>query len=178
MNAITVASFLIKENKNRFNSKTPLEFNGVNVTEGNLILNKHLHLAQILFLGKYGMELFEDNLFAYINGAVVNTVRLNYLSLIDDNSLIFNQDNFERLNETQEKFLKNILIFLSGASFEELSDLSHVDPAWIEARKNYIKGDHSSQIMDIKKYKDEYKINFKDALEVIENIENYIDSEK
>ena len=49
--------------------------------EGNARLNKYLHIAQNLYIARYGSKLFEDDLYAYDNGAVVPSVQENYLAI-------------------------------------------------------------------------------------------------
>ena len=107
--------------------------------DGNVRLNKYLHLAQNLHLAKYGTPLFTDKLLAYDKGAVV----FNLLTDIDSETKIF---------------LDKIYDTFKDASVDELIEISHEDNEWKE------KNSGISYYMDSISRKDEYREQYADLL--------------
>ena len=91
--------------------------------EGNARLNKYLHIVQNLYIARYGSKLFEDDLYAYDNGAVVPSVQENYLA-------IKSRYVGKTLPPNERDFLDKVYQALYGASLEELIEISHEDGEW------------------------------------------------
>ena len=74
--------FLSKDPDRQLFNKTLVHKNGRDFYEGNARLNKYLHLAQNIFIAKTGTKLFQEDLYAYDNGAVALDVQENYAILL------------------------------------------------------------------------------------------------
>jgi len=81
--------------------------NPSNTYDGNMKLQKLLYFAQLIYLAKYGDLLFEEPIYAYKNGAVVEKVRLTYKNHYE---LLANEaynSSFDSLNE-EAQYIKTI----------------------------------------------------------------------
>lgn len=125
--------------------------------DGNMKLQKLLYFAQLIHLAKYNKVLFNDPIYAFEHGSVIEDVRLEYknncLGLVADaysTSFNFTEEEMDTLNLT-------IAIF-GDASAEELSKLNHLHKSWQKAYKNSLIGNipvkelAQISIDDIKKY--------------------------
>ena len=76
MKAATIAKyFLNKDSENVLFKDDLIELNGHESYVGNIRINKYLHIAQNTYIAKYGKLLFEDSIYAFDNGGVVENVR-------------------------------------------------------------------------------------------------------
>ncbi len=128
--------------------------------EGNARLNKYLHIAQNLYIARYGSKLFEDDLYAYDNGAVVPSVQENYLA-------IKSRYVGKTLPTNERDFLDKVYQALHSASLEELIEISHEDGEWERKSGFYKKED---QRMDSLKNVDEYREQYKDMLIILDRM--------
>ena len=146
--------FLNKDTDNTLFNKELMKKAGRNFYAGNARLNKYLHLAQNIYIAKYGKPLFDDRFYAYDNGAVVEDVGTKYAMLINQKG-----KNEVQFDEQTENFLKKFLEMFKNASVEELIELSHEDNEWKDKHHYYRKQD---QIMDttnpsrMAEYKEQY----------------------
>lgn len=158
-----VAVFLMQLDKEgMFNSKNLVEANGRTFYEGRAGLNKYLHLAQNIYYAKTSKLLFEEPLYAYDNGGVVEDVRESFDMLIktkDKRSI--------SLNDETKLFLKKIFIVLENADIYKLMDLSYEDPEWIAKHGFYNK---QEQIMDTAARLDEYKEQYADIIRLMDGM--------
>jgi len=93
--------------------------------EGSFRLNKILHLCQMLYYAKYKKPLFKEQMLAFEHGAVVETVRINYLDLY------WNLAKEEiKLEDDDKKNIKKIFTRFRSESNDTLENLTHEDPAW------------------------------------------------
>lgn len=128
---------------------------------GNAKLNKFLHLAQNVYLAKYGRKLFEDDLVAYDNGAVVPAVLKKFAVLVSGDK------EKPQLPEATAKFLDVFYEAFKNADIDELIDLSHDDLAWQEKSGRYYSGD---EIMEIEKHLDFYRMQYADMIKVMDRM--------
>ena len=79
MKAIDVAKYYLSKDINRelFNNNIIVK-NDIKSYEGNVRLNKYLFLTQVVYIAKYGKELFDDDFVAYINGPVIKDIVINF----------------------------------------------------------------------------------------------------
>ena len=70
--------FLLKDTNNTVFTQNLVNKNDRTFYDGNARLNKFLHLAQNIYLAKYGELLYDDDLLAYDNGGVVQEVQKGY----------------------------------------------------------------------------------------------------
>lgn len=159
--AIDVARYFISlDIEHRLFNKELITRNGRSFYEGNARLNKYLQMAQNVYIAKTGNKLFEDDMYAYDNGAVVLRVQENYSILIaKKKDVVFSEDI--------SLFLKKIFNLLENATIDELIELSHEDDAWASKHTHYFK---DSQKMDSLDYASEYKEQYADVLLLMEKM--------
>lgn len=132
--------------------------NGRTFYEGNARLNKYMHLAQNIYIAKYGIPLMDSIFYAYDNGAVDPVVQENYSVLL------------ERRNQPvtppkrEQEFLDSIFKAFYNAPLDELIELSHEDSEWIDKHGHYQK---EEQRMDSMARKEEYERQYADMIKVL-----------
>lgn len=148
--AIEVAGWFINNNVNFSCSK-----------DGNLKLNKLLYFAQMISLVKQGKILFDEDIYAFENGVVVEEIRCeyknNYYGFIDKAKSIKREFTYE-----EDDILKITKLLFEDASAKELSDLTHEHNCW---KDYFIKSTQSEN-------KNGYKYNKESSIIPIETILN------
>jgi len=164
LNVSDVALYFIQKdiNKELFN-KNLITRNGRSFYEGNARLNKYLHLAQNIYIAKTGRQLMDVSFYAYDNGAVVPHIQENYPILLKK------ADNISDFNIDEEKadFLDRFYIAFQNSDIDELIQLSHEDPEWIDKHKHYAK---KEQEMDSIKYIENMKVQYANIIKVMDRI--------
>lgn len=135
--------------------------NGRKFYEGNARLNKYMHLAQNIYIAKYGKPLMDSVFYAYDNGAVDPKVQENYSILLE------RKDKNVVMEENERKFLDAIYKAFRNATLDELIELSHEDSEWIDKHKYYLKDD---QKMDSMARKGEYAEQYADMVKILERM--------
>ena len=149
--------FLSKDKENKlFNTKL-IMLNNRKCYEGNVRLNKYLYFAQTVYLAKYGKVLFHENILAYDNGPIVKEVLEKYAVIQGSkNSKII-------LDDEIKDFLDKIYEALKDATCQELVEISHEDTAWKELSSETF----SAPVIDIMKYQEKYKKQYKGLIKVM-----------
>lgn len=146
--AIEVAGWFLNNNIQASNSKS-----------GNLRLNKLLYFAQMISLVKRGKPLFEEDIYAFENGVVVEDIRCeyqnNYYSFIDKA-----KSKKKEFTNEEDDILKITKLLFEDASARELSDLTHEHKCW----KDYFNRSTRSE------NKNGYKYNKEDSMIPIKSI--------
>ena len=162
MKNIDVARYFLNQDKSgEIFNKEHRKQNGRMFYEGNARLNKYMHLAQNIYIAKYGIPLMDSVFYAYDNGAVDPEVQKNYSVLL------------ERKNESvnvparEEKFLTGIFKAFRNASLDELIEMSHEDSEWLDKHSFYKKED---QRMDSMERVEEYRAQYADMIKVLERM--------
>ena len=133
-------------------NKHVIKLNDSTPYEGNVRLNKYLHIAQNLYIAMYGKKLFEDDLYAYTNGGVVPLVQNNY-ALLRDGRLIDNSLSNDKIKAYLDRFSD----IYDYAPLDELIEISHEDPEW-EEKTRLPRGQQKMNSLDhIKDYKEQYE---------------------
>jgi len=108
-----------------------------NTFDGNMKLQKLLVLADLVSLAELGKPLFDDTIYAFTQGCVVEKVRLRYkndfIGFVEDSRNFnpdFTQDDYDILGLTTAIF--------GNLSARELSELNHSFAFWNEAYKRSI----------------------------------------
>lgn len=159
--AIQIAKyFLSKDQERQLFNKTLVHKNGRDFYEGNARLNKYLHMAQNIFIAKTGTKLFQEDLYAYDNGAIAPDVQENYAILLSKNDI-------PCLPAEISDFLDRIFKVLENASLDELIELSHEDSEWIAKHGYYSKPD---QRMNSMARASEYQEQYHDILVVMDRM--------
>jgi uncharacterized phage-associated protein len=158
-----IALFLMQlDSEECFSSKKLVEANGRTFYEGRARLNKYLHLAQNIYYAKTSKLLFDEPLYAYDNGGVVEDVRESFEILLKV------KDSREvSLDEEKKEFLKKIFVVLKNADIYKLMELSHEDPEWIAKHGFYNKQD---QIMDTASRLEDYKEQYADIIQLMDGM--------
>lgn len=161
LRAVDVARYFINKDKDGllFN-KELVHMNGRDFYSGNAKLNKFLHLAQNIYIAKTGEKLFDDDLYAYDNGAVAPSVQENYAILLKRRAAV-------SMPQETTQFLDKVFRVLRNASLEELIDLSHEDSEWLARHSYFAKAE---QRMNSLSRADEYRIQYKDILKVMDRL--------
>lgn len=163
LSGIKVAMYFLGLDKEHkvFNKEVVVK-NGRKFYKGNARLNKYLHMAQNIYIAKYGEPLMDSVFYAYDNGAVDPNVQENYSVLLHKNKSQVSIEDPER------KYLDSIYKAFQNASLEELIELSHEDPEWIDKHGYYRKED---QAMDSMSRREEYAEQYADMIKVLERME-------
>ena len=153
--------FLNKDKDHSLFTKNLVEKNGRKFYEGNARLNKYLHMAQNFYIAGTGEKLFEDDLYAYDNGAVAADVQENF-------AILLSRKGEPQLEEGICDFLDRVYVILQNATLDELIELSHEDSEWESKHAFYSR---KEQKMDSLARADEYKEQYRDVLRVMERLE-------
>lgn len=158
-----IAIYLMQLDKEgKFESKNLVEANGRKFYEGRARLNKYLHLAQNIYYAKTSRLLFDEPLYAYDNGGVVEDIRENFDMLVK-----IKDEKETSLDEDTKTFLKKVCIVLQNADIYKLMDLSHEDPEWIAKHGFYNKQD---QVMNTASRLEEYREQYADIIQIMDNM--------
>ena len=162
-NVKDIATFLMQlDNEGVFDDTTLMESNGRKFYVGRARLNKYLHLAQNIYYAKTSELLFQEPLYAYDNGGVVEVVRENYEMLLKTKTT-----KTVLLSDDIKVFLKKLFIVLKNADINKLIELSHEDPEWIEKNRFYNKPD---QIMNTTGRLQDYKVLYADIIQLMDGM--------
>lgn len=142
-------------------TKQLCERNGRRFYEGNARLNKYLHLAQNIYIAKYGEPLMDSVFYAYDNGAVDPVVQENYSVLLE------RRHQEISIPEPEKDFLNKIYKAFKNAELDELIELSHEDSEWIDKHNYYLKQD---QKMDSMSRKAEYAEQYADIITILDRM--------
>jgi uncharacterized phage-associated protein len=154
-----IAKFFFKLDKDEalFPKEKMIIIEGMAANEGNIRINKFLHLSQNTYIAKYGKKLFYNDLYAFDDGGVVKEVQANYQTL--KSTGISDLDELE-IDEDIQYFLKSMFCLLKDVPIKELIEISQEDDEW-ERKTSLSKG---KQLMDSLSNKDEYKEQYEDVL--------------
>lgn len=154
--AIDAARFVISLDPERkyFNYRV-FHLNNREFYEGNARLNKILHLAQNMYIGKTSKKLIDTDFYAYDNGGVILEVQQNYAFLLETMT-----HSEYHIDDSDAIFLHKVFLMLKDSPIKQLIEIDHEDPAWIEKHAFFFKPD---QIMDSMKYVDDYRDRYEAA---------------
>lgn len=170
--AMNVAGWFIKN-----------DFDAPNSKDGNLKLNKLLYFAQMISLSRRRKPLFDENLYAFKNGVVVEDIRQEYcnrysqfIEEANSSEYNFNDEEVDILNITKRLFM--------DVSPKDLSMLTHEHECWKDyynrSRKYATEGydyNKKESIIPVDKILDCYQCDLNlvsemvDALEPTEQVE-------
>ena len=157
--------YLSKDPENKMFNRKLIERNNRRFYEGNARLNKYMQLAQNVYIAMYNELLIDTKFYAYDNGAVDIDVQKNYDSLL---SMAHSKPSYgETIPEKQIEFLDAIYELLEDASIDELIELSHEDPSWIEKHNYYYKED---QLMNQVEKAEQYRKQYSNVIRLLERM--------
>lgn len=127
----------------------PITLNGKETLAGKVRLNKYLHIMQMMYISLYDKKLFNENMYAYDNGAVIDEILNSY------GELRKNKNHYSLSDEkTVKPFIKKMYKLLKPAPLDVLVEISHQDEEWIKKHSYYSKSD---QLMNVDSQKENYK---------------------
>ena len=163
VNINDAAKFLLSlDPEHDYFNKTMYSHNGRSFYKGNARLNKMLHLAQNIYIGKTGQLLFDVPFYAYDNGGVARDIQENYTMLL---ATALKNEVF--IDEDIKDYLRKIFIIFKDTPINELVVIDHEDPAWLEKHSYY---EISDLVMDSLKYVEDYRHRYADINECIEKM--------
>ena len=127
----------------------PIVLNGRETLAGKVRLNKYLHIMQMMYIALYDEKLFDENMYAYDNGAVIDEI-LNSYGELRKNRNKYTIKNAEMI----KPFVEKMYNLLKPAPLDILIEISHQDEEWIKKHNYYEKSD---QLMNIDSQKENYK---------------------
>ena len=137
-----------------------LTLNGRECYEGNVRLNKYLHIMQMVYFAMTDKKLFNEEMYAFDNGVVVNSVMNNYVYLKST------KNSYNISDENVKKYIEKMFNILKYAPLENLIEISHQDEEWKKKHNFYQKKD---QLIDVDSQKENYKIMCADFIDMLNN---------
>ena len=137
-----------------------INLNGRDCYEGNVRLNKYLHIMQMVYFAMTDKKLFNEEMYAFDNGVVVNSVMNNYLSLKSTK----NSYNISDINV--KNYIDKMFNILKYAPLKDLIEISHQDEEWKKKHNFYQK---KEQLIDVDSQKENYKIMCADFIDILNN---------
>lgn len=137
-----------------------INLQGRDCYEGNVRLNKYLHIMQMVYIAMNDKKLFDDDMYAFDNGVVVNSVMNNY------NYLKSKKDSYIITNDDIKNYIEKMFNILKYAPLKDLIEISHQDEEW---KKKHIYYSKKEQLMDIDSQKESYKKMCADFIEMFNN---------
>ena len=137
-----------------------LKLHGRDCYEGNVRLNKYLHIMQMVYFAMTDKKLFDEEMYAFDNGVVVKSVMNNYSYLKS------NKNSYEISDVSVKKYIEKMFNILKYAPLEDLIEISHQDEEWKKKHNFYQK---KNQLIDVDSQKENYKIMCADFIDILNN---------
>ncbi len=137
-----------------------INLNNRDCYEGNVRLNKYLHIMQMVYFAMTDNKLFDDDMYAFDNGVVVNSVMNNY------NYLKSTKDSYVIKDESIRKYIEKMFNILKYAPLKDLIEISHQDEEWKKKHNFYLKKD---QQINVESQKENYKAMCADFIDLLNN---------
>lgn len=156
-----IAKYILSLDKNNdiFVNKL-LTLHGRNCYEGNVRLNKYLHIMQMVYFAMIDNKLFNEDMYAFDNGVVVNMVMNDYSYLKS------NKETYNITDKSVKLYIEKMFNILKYAPLKDLIEISHQDEEWKKKHNFYQK---KEQLMDVDNQKENYKIMCADFIEMLNN---------
>lgn len=156
-----IAKYILSLDKNNdiFVNKL-ITLHNRNCYEGNVRLNKYLHIMQMVYFAMTDKKLFNEDMYAFDNGIVIESVMNNY------NYLKQAKNSYIITSPSVKEYITKMFDILKYAPLEELIKISHQDEEWQKKHKFYSKQD---QLIDIDNEKENYKIMCADFIDILNN---------
>ena len=160
-----IAKYILSLDKNNdiFVNKL-LTLHGRNCYEGNVRLNKYLHIMQMVYFAMTDNKLFNEDMYAFDNGVVVNMVMNDYSYLKS------NKETYNITDKSVKLYIEKMFNILKYAPLKDLIEISHQDEEWKKKHNFYQK---KEQLMDVDSQKENYKIMCADFIEMLNNDWNW-----
>lgn len=116
----------------------------------------------MVYIAMHDSKLFNEDMYAFDNGVVVNSVMNNYSYLKST------KDSYEIIDDNVKSFVEKMFNILKYAPLEDLIEISHQDEEWKKKHNFYLKKD---QLIDVDSQKQNYKDMCADFIEMQSFIE-------
>ena len=156
-----IAKYILSLDKNNdifINNLITLQ--GRDCYEGNVRLNKYLHIMQMVYFAMTDKKLFNEDMYAFDNGVVVNTVMNNYSYLKST------RETYNITDMDIKKYIEKMFNILKYAPLKDLIEISHQDEEWKKKHNFYQKKD---QLIDVDSQKENYKTMCADFIDMLNN---------
>ena len=150
--------FINKDNEHQLFNTDITQRNGRLCCDGDIRLNKFLHLAYSIYYAKTGRVLMDTTFYACDDGAAIPKIQECYFKLVREAPY-----NIKFDNETT-MFLDKFYRAFKNASVDELIELSREDIEW---KEKYLYFDTESQKMDMAAHLDEYRQQYTDIIDAM-----------
>lgn len=137
-----------------------INLHGRDCYEGNVRLNKYLHIMQMVYFAMTDKKLFNEDMYAFDNGVVVNEIMNNYAYLKST------KESFNITDANVKTYIEKMFNILRYAPLEDLIEISHQDEEWKKKHSYYQKKD---QLIDVDSQKNNYKIMCADFIDLLNN---------
>ena len=115
-----------------------------------LALQKLLYYAQAFFHALFGKDLFEDDCQAWSYGPVYPEIYFRYKSYRNEPIPSEEMDGLDELSAEEKSFLDEIIRIFGHFSGATLSNITHAEQPWLEARGNLRPEDRCANVIDRK----------------------------
>jgi uncharacterized phage-associated protein len=133
-------------------------------------LEKLLYYAQSFYLALYHRPLFCEEIRAWRWGPVVRAVYEQY-ARFDSRPIVLPENDWPFIDEDVEDHLHQVSSFFGKYTAPELSNATHMEGPWLEARKGYRRHDSSDVIIPIGSIKQYYRHLLSDGQESLSSQE-------
>ena len=110
-------------------------------------LQKLLYYCQAWSLAWDGVPLFDEDFEAWANGPVCHELFDFHKGRFLIDSDFFRKFSDYSLNEDQEETIRSVLDYYASYSSQELSDMTHGERPWKEAREGFMPGEKCNNII-------------------------------
>ena len=135
-----------------------------NIAKYILFLDKNNDIFINKLLNLHGRECYEGNfneeMYAFDNGVVVNSVMNNYVYLKST------KNSYDISDANVKNYIEKMFNILKYAPLEDLIEISHQDEEWKKKHNFYQKKD---QLIDVDSQKENYKIMCADFIDMLNN---------
>ena len=112
-------------------------------------LQKLVYYCQAWSIVWDGKTLYKENIEAWVNGPVVRELYKKHKGMyeIKKSSFIPDLGDISKLNEDQKETINAVIKYYGDKSPQWLSDLTHKEAPWIEAREGLLDGERGNQVI-------------------------------
>ena len=119
-------------------------------------LQKLVYYSQAYHLVRFGAPLFDDRIEAWANGPVVRSLFKRHQGYFVISEGFFGQKPNDALDDNAVASIEHVLSRVGSFSGAELSDLTHSEKPWVDARRGLAPSERSDREITLKSIKEFY----------------------
>ncbi len=119
-------------------------------------LQKLVYYSQAWSLVWDGRPLFDDEVQAWVNGPVVYDLFKAHQGMFEIERADLGHGNIARLNAKATETIDAVLDYYGDKSSQWLSDLTHMEKPWLDARANLPEEARSGRVISVEAMRDYY----------------------